>query len=595
MSTVNNPRTGFLAKILEFFGINSAGKLPPADETDKKGGDALPSLIEDLDSEVLNFETFFAVKMPDVPSGTYIGKAVAEDYAVKVAQKIKEAFEAVKINREDFTLIELYTPLETDSILSTIFDTREKRDDFQRTCETQILGASIGVNKDQRVRLVDRPLTFHPAFDAILKRRLILRPLGPGRQSVPSNPAELKPGSDQLLIGTLRILKFNQEEVRKAPLLVWRPTQSQDSMRINVDFDMMTRAFDTPHMHRFPLGIDIRFNFSQRGKARPINRVFMEIQEMHKWMDYLSKVQKDKVVTYNYDRGQGFEEYPLKYHEQKSFEIIEKDTGQMFYLGTDDQGNKREVKINRLLNISVKADDFKYIYQFCFFEQVVRFDPSRNFMKVTGQLVPKNEPATILLPPSPDFHQEVLFHLETLSASPGRFKLTVPSNVTYDLNLTSTVAGNKELDPGDEVEVAIGDTIKAESFSSGGTHIFTLKDLSKVPNEVKNNLQRPYAAFVSVTSDRQFILYENENAFGRGRKFHEDAANMEAVALIFKRPYVYLTMAAGKGQEILYAKKGGQFTSLSEEGIDCDLDNIYIIYMGDFEITLNLKATPIQA
>lgn len=595
MSTVNNPPTGFLAKVLEFFGFNINRKPAPPGENDKTVGDPPPVLIEDLESEVLNFETFFAVKVPDVPSGTYIGKSVAEDYAVKVAQKIKEAFDAVKLNREDFNLIELYAPLETDSILSTIFDTPEKRDDFQRTCETVILGTSVGTNKDQRIRLIDRQLSFHPAFDAILNKRLILRPLGPGRQSVPSNPAELKPGSDQLLIGTLRILKFNQEEVGKAPLLVWRPTQSQDSMRINVDFDMMTRAFDTPSMHRFPLGIDIRFNFSQKGKARPINRVFMEIQEMHKWMDYLTQVQKDKVVTYNYDRGQGFENYPLKYHEQKSFEIIGKDTGEKFYLGTDDQGNKREVKINRLLNISVKADDFKYIYQFCFFEQVVRFDPSRNFMKVTGQLVPKDEPAVILLPPSPDFHQEVLFHLEALSATPGRFKLTVPNNVTYDLKLTSTVSGNQDLDPGDEVEVAIGDTIKAESFSSGGTHIFTLKDLSKVPNEVRNNPHRPYVAFVSVTSDRQFILYENENAFGRGRKFHEDAANMEAVALIFKRPYVYLTMAAGKDQEVLYAKKGGQFTRLSEEGIDCDLDNIYIIYMGDFEITLNLKATPIQS
>src|SRR3712207_431146 len=71
-------------------------------------------------------------------------------------------------------------------------------------------------------------------------------------------------------------------------------------------------------------------------------------------------------------------------------------------------------------------------------------------------------------------------------------------------------------------------------------------------------------------------------------------------ALRFKRPWVSLSVLPGRGQDVYLTKKsegssdegGYQAELLGGEGRELDLNANYEVYVGDFQITLILRATP---
>lgn len=598
----NNGGRKFWQEILRALGLGGKGQQESASSSRTRSAIAGIELKDD----VIGFGDFIAVRLPPEPPPKLAREEALKKYASDTAEKIRT--ELAKLGMVNYNLVELYMPGDTESVITNIFGLNGLKT-FERTFETEIFGLgsmSAGASPDTapRVYLVPRQLSFHPAFDSILNGRLIVRPLGSGQMPVPVNPAEADFDSDQLLIGLFQIFELDQTKLAQAPIWVWRSVKDQNTIIIDVDFDLMTRAFPEPSLHLFPLGLAIRCKFRQAGGVRLIDSISMDISGAKRWIEYLQKVSKADVVSYYIDAGRGggaIEKYPLKSHTLNSIVVNREATGDEFPLGTDELGNERKIPINRLFSIFVKSGDKSYAYRFGFFERALNYVPVKNFMLVTGQLIPQSEAVDVMLPPGDNKLQEPVFRLTPNPSSNGRFKLSVARTNTLSLTLNNS----QPLSQGVDVDVDIGDEIKATSDARTGTlreeYTFKILDLNLIPSEVCNRNGRPYGAFVEINppQERQFILYDKEHVFGRGQYFSDNAVGIVPGALKFRRPWVFLKMFPGAGQEIFYLNKSTQPVGarshaihLPEEGYELELNAVYEVYLGDFRITLNLKATP---
>jgi hypothetical protein len=559
----------------------------------------------ELKDDVISFGDFIAVRLPPEPPSRLSKDEVLQKYASDTAEIIREAL--VKLGIVKYSLMELYMSGEIEDIITKIFGINGLKT-FERIFETEIFGlgsmsSSISTDTAPRVYLVPRQLGFHAAFDPILNGRLIVRPLGSGQMPVPVNPAEADFESDQLLIGLFQIFELDRTQLAQAPIWVWRSVKDQNTIIIDVDFDLFTRAFPEPDLHIFPLGLAIRCKFRQAGGVRLIEAVSMDISVAKKWIEYLQKVSKADSVTYYIDTGRGgasFEKDLLKNHSLNIIEVKREASGDDFPLGTDEFGNERKIPINRLFSIFVKSGERSYAYRFGFFERALNYVPAKNIMSVSGQLIPQDEAIDVMLPPGYEEKQEPIFHLTPDPSSNGHFKLRVARTTTLSLTMNS-----QPLRQGSDIDVEIGDEIKATSdarvVNRAEEYRFQIQDLNGIPSEVCNRDGRPYVAFVKVTApqERQFTLYDKEHVFGRGQFFSDNAVGMSPGSLKFKRPWVFLKMFPGAGQKIFYLNKSTQAVGarkhavlLPDEGYELELNAVYEVYLGDFQITLNLKATP---
>jgi hypothetical protein len=591
----------------QFLSIIGLRKEDADDDNTPRTKPSPASALPVLRDEALDFGSFVAVHLPaDTPPR--LAKAGAKDlFAGQIAQRVRESLSRIGI--QSYNLVELYTPSSTQDTIMGLYDTEALVKKFQQICETEIFGISgsfddaQGADDAQRVQLVRRRIMFHPAFDHILQGRLIVRPLGTGKVPVPRNPSEVNLESDQILIGLLQVFGIDRTRLAEAPIWAWRSIKDQNTIIIDVDFDLFTRAFD-PEVHYFPMGLSIRCTFRQIGQIREIEQVSMEIQEAKRWIDYLGKTGSGDKVTYHVDIGTGFEpeKYLLKDHPQDSIDVVKESTGKAFSLGGDETGKHHQISINRQLSIIVKSGDKSYAYRFGFFERALNYVPVRNIMRITGQLIPEAEAVDVMLPPgAPDYKQTPIFRLSPTSSMPRHFVLTVRDDVAFDLTLNE----DQELSPGDEVSIQEGDTIEATSdVRVGGTgrkkerYVFTLKDLSRIPESIRSRAGRKYAAFFEVNAPREFVLFDKEHVFGRGQYFHDEAFGIKPGALKFKRPWVFLTMKPAEKQEIWYLNKSSETATvpvLPLGGVQLELNAVYEIYLGDFQITLNLKATPLTS
>lgn len=600
MPTIGEYWIKFWRSLTEMFASQSSSRPSLNASNGTQGRPVGPGLKD----EVIKFSNFIAVRLPQgLPSSLARGEVLqiaASEIASKVGKALKEA------GMEEFNLLELYLPGDTANIINNIFG-RESGGlkQFARICETDIFGGPTAGRRNDtpRVHVIDRKLDFHQAFDPILDGRLIARPLGAGQTFVPLEPEEADFGKDQLLVGLFQVYGLDQTLIDEAPIWAWRAGKDQNKVEIDVDFDMMTRAFrDKSDRHKFPLGLAIRCGFRQSGGARLIDTVSIDITGAKKWNEYLEKMYRGEEVTYYIGTGGGrsYEKYALKDHTLNSIEVNREDVVDEFYLGIDDKGNERKIPINRNITLYVKAKNTSYLYAFGFFERALNYVPARNIMRVTGQLVPAGEPTDVMLPPGTDGDQLPIFRLTPTAGQPGRFRLRVLDEVTQNVTLN-----HRSLAPGDEVDVEIDDEVQVVPQQRLGDtpepYRFNFQELSGIPREVLERGDRRYSAFIEVSppQGRQFIL-SGDHVFGRGYHFHEDIVGVETVALKFARPWVFLKMLPGRGQDVhylnIYAKKNGSGPGRAErlgpEGVELDLNAIYYIYLGDFRITLNLKATP---
>jgi hypothetical protein len=584
----------------EFFNLKS--QAPKAKSARRASG--LTAEYE-LSDEVISFTDFIAIRLPDEYPSPLAKDADREHFTITLAQKARSAL--IANGMENYSLVEVYMPASAEKIINDIYKARpDGLKKFEEVWQTEFFGLDslVAGPGDSRVYVVKRVLAFHAAFDPILNKRLIVRPLGAAATRIPPDPTNADFKKDQLLIGMFQIFGYDRTKIGEAPIWAWRSIKEQNSISIDVDFDLMTRAFTDAGRHLFPLGLTLRCSFKQMSGSRMIDNVAVDISGAKKWIEYLAKVHKEDYVTYHIDvgGGSGYEKNDLKYHRLDSININPEVTGQDFPLGTDDQGRERKIPINRAFSIFIKTRDKSYGYQLGFFERALNYVPAKNIMRVTGQLIPAQESTQVMLAPGGSWVQEPIFSLTPIPSREGRFRLEVLGTSRLDI----TRNRRERLVPGGTIEVEIGDEIQATSSSTAAGHSeeheFKIQDLRDVPEEVCNRENRPYAAFVEMIppQERQFIL-NKEHVFGCGQAFSEDCVSMSPNALLFKRPWVFLSMSAGKGQEVFYFDKTARTTGLkgkgpirrlSEQGVELDLNAVYEVYLGDFRLELNLKATP---
>lgn len=596
MVTVNEPKGSFWRDVLKSLGIIKDLENDPPALDDKRRGPSLPAPL----SDVLDFGNFIALQLPAEAPNRHANIKTKESFAGSVAQKVRESLSTFGI--ESYDLIELYTPGETESIIMNVYNTEALINTFQRICETEIFGLGDfgddeAADRQRKVHLVQRRLTFHPAFDRVLQKRLIVRPVPQGKVPVPVSPTDIDKEADQILVGLLQIFNMDGKRLGGAPIWAWRGMRDQNNIIIDVDFDLMTRAFN-PDMHYFPLGLNIRCAFKQIGQKRQIEQVAMEIQEAKHWIQYLKQAAAADAVAYTFEIGKGYEssKYPLQDHDPDSIDVKKEELNTAFSLGEG-----RDISINRQLSINVKAKDKTHIYRFGFFDRALNYVPKRNIMRVAGQLIPEGEAVDVMLPPGhPDYKQTPIFRLSPVAEQQGHFNLKVLENVDLDLTLNN----DRELFPGEEVQVIEGDEIRAKSDVKVGRRkesdfTFRLGNLSRIPDEICNRRGRKYSAFVEINAPREFILFDVEHVFGRGQFFDERSYGIESGALKFKRPWVFLTMSPAENQDIFYLNKAAKSADkvmkrLEMEGIQLELNADYEIYLGDYQINLNLTATPLS-
>ncbi len=631
MSKVVEPKEqSFWAQLLNqlraLIGLPQKTDTPPApphsislDPGVKLGGNGpgtKPTLAEDVLEEAIPFPRFIAVKLPAEAEtlSEFSSDEARNSLARSFAQQVRKNLSAVGFDQYEF--LELYLPADTAAILSKIYDTETRKRRFSDICGQEIFPAEGGFAQDkqaakkQRVYVVHDPLLFHHAFDPLLRQRVIARPLGTGRVvvPVPTNPSQVDWQADQLLIGLLQISDEGGEIVKEAPIWAWRAIHDMNTILIDVDFDLMTRAFQ-PNLHYFPLGISIRCSLLQHNNDRLVHGVSMEIKEAKRWIDLLNRVGVGSQIVYQVRPGGDRNPQDLNQYHNDSIDVLPEsdDKAEPFSLGSDENQRRRVVMINRHIGFTVSAYRGKsYTYYFGFFEHALNFVPAKNIMRITGQFVLRDAPTDVMLPSgalSGTVHrQEPVFRLTPDPTGAGRFKLKVlRTQLEVSLRNSPQPLGRDE-----EVTVEIGDSIEASSdVKTGGKtekFKFTLRSLNLLPaNVVNHNTARPYTAFVEVepAEDRKFILFEKKHVFGRGHGFSEDAYGIGYEALKFSRPYVYLKVAGGEGEKVFYVNKadippqgGSQARLLTDDELQLDLNGSYEIYLGDFQITLNLKGTP---
>jgi hypothetical protein len=165
--------------------------------------------------------------------------------------------------------------------------------------------------------------------------------------------------------------------------------------------------------------------------------------------------------------------------------------------------------------------------------------------------------------------------------------------------------------PGETAEIAINDEITVKRASGQGNddnlHKFKLQQLNDKQRAYARKVGKDYTHFLSLNAKNDIVLSGKKHIFGRGRSFHMTSEDMEMSALIFEREWVSVRMKAGKisderVQLVAYNNSARSsvagaepLTELSSTGITLDLNGSYLVYVGDYEITLILNATPTAA
>ena len=578
----------------------TTSKTPP--RPGPKGQSAADGML--MPDEVLSFGDFVAVRLPAAPSSTLAKDDIIKKFASTIAEKVRDAL--IEFGIQQYTLVEFYVPSDTEKVIKEFFVDRDPNGlrQFERICEGIIFGVGTsdlarGPSAAPRVYVVPQRLNFHPAFDPILNGRIIVRPLGVGNTTIPLNPANANYENDQLLLGLFQVRELTSEPIAEVPIWAWRSIKDQNSIRIDVDFDILSRAFGDADWHMFPLGLAARCSFRVTAEGRVINSVTMDISGVKRWTELLKEAHGESPVKYiQANAGDDSNRLDLTKHTLDSVELRKERASWDFSIGIDEEGEERRIPVNRVFSMRVTSER-GYVYIFGFFDKALNYVPARNVMSVTGQLVPAEEPTEIMVPPGPDSPQEPVFRL-TPTDQPGRFRLDVLKS-TYSLTLNA-----QPLSYSDDVPVEISDVIRATPNAPqrgrADDFNFQLRDLSLIPEEVRSRPNRPYAAWVKVgvPTWRQFVLHDREHVFGRGRPFNENTHGLAPDALRFKRPWVSLTVLPGRGQDVFLTKRAegsggaGKYKAvlLPRDGRELDLNANYEVYVGDFQITLILRATP---
>jgi hypothetical protein len=503
-------------------------------------------------------------------------------------------------------LVEIYTPTDTQVVFSKFLKGAE-RARFLEACEVKIfkLLQSEADDSDDlspvdspRIYLADRGLKFNQAYDQLLQQSVLVRPLGRGKMHAPMNRAEVLPETSQLILGVMEI-RDKKTRLGIAEICGWVKSDEEESVSIEVDFDLMMRA-TSPDLHEFPLGLTFHCPLKNTDEKRAIDLVSAELRNAKQWARELKKLKKK--VDYLIDTGgkRAIEQTPLLDYPRDIYTPRAETEPQNYKIGENMQ-----VPIQRRVDIVIRASEGNIVrertYIFGFFDRALRYTPDRNVLRVTGQLIPEGESAEIMLPPTLNQRQQPIFRLNPKDGEAKVFTLTVLETLPA-MNITKKGSTNLLL-PGSEIEMSINDEVEARSTVSAGRtddiHKFRLQPLSIIQQELVQKANRSYSACMSINSSRHIVLSGDKYVFDLRHFLNESLRGIGDKALTFEHRWVTLRMTPGLNQSIFYCNTiapvpagSERVVLLSGDGIQLDLNGEYLVYLGDFEFSLNLRGTP---
>ena len=535
---------------------------------------------------VKRLKSFVLVPLPANPPDEFVSDADRASYADQIVRAIVASLQ--QHNLMTFDLLEIYTTPSSKGIIKQLFRGATGSQDFERLVQ----GAQWSARQQQgnpsgplasRVYVVSQMLEFAPSFENLLSNALLIRPLSSGSVPVPKEPTQDYKEVAQILLGEVIIYDNKTVEVAREELWAWRAVQREDYFTLHVDFDLLHRAV-AANLRPFPLGLEIRcsMDVSPTGKRR-IDEIVLNIKEAKEWLEQVN----DNQVNYYLDTGnRHYRENPLvSLPDDVPIKLNQKPVARS--LGRDRTGQSIETSINRDVAVVAERGTVAFHYLFNFFEKGANFTPKNNSLRVSGQLLRPTGPTMVWLPPTFEKEAEEIF---TITASAGGgFEIRA-------LNQPLSVSSHGTLQPRQTCTVGINDEIKPESSPLGGAVLddvtYVLRTLQDIPAEVLQN--KNYSAFLEIQGTEKSNLVAAEHTIGSGSFFARNTPGIDPRALIFKRNWTRLLMEAGPNQEVLFCRDipGINVAEKLLQPVTLELNDYYRIYVGDFELRLDLASTP---
>lgn len=535
---------------------------------------------------VKRFKSFVLVPLPESPPDQYASEAARDGYADSIVKAIVGALR--QHNLMTFDLLEIYTTPSSKGIIKQLFHSPTGSQDFERLVQ----GAQWSARQQQsnasgplssRVYLVPQMLEFAPVFEDLLSNTLLVRPLGSGSVPVPKEPTQDYREVAQILLGEVIIYDNKTNEVGREELWAWRAVQREDYFTVHVDFDLLHRAVPA-NLRPFPLGLEIScsMDVSPAGKRR-IEEIVLNIKEAKEWLMQI----RDKQVNYYLDTGnRHYRENPLALlPDDKSIPFNDKPTPRS--LGRDRTGQPIETNINRDVAIVAERGAVAFHYLFNFFEKGANFTPKNNSLRVSGQLIRDSGITMVWLPPTFEKQAEEFFTVSVKAG--GGFEVRA---LTQPLSVSS----HGTLQPGQTCVVSSGDEIRPGPSPIGGVApddvTYSLRLLHGIPAEVLQN--QNYSAFLEVQGKESSNLVAQEHIIGSGVFFARNTPGIGSRALIFRRNWTRVIMEAGANQEVWFGRDvpGVMTVDMLTQPVTLELNDYYRIYVGDFQLRLDLASTP---
>jgi len=251
------------------------------------------------EEKILHFRGFLAVRLPYDELTVFASDEDKDQLAVGIAERIVESFRSSGI--EKFNSVELYTTAQSELMIARLHNTADSILRLERIFETVIFpfGKAISLRTEseesQRVRLIVGRIKFHPAFDRILQRRLIVRPIVENISSGLTDLSKVNEQLTQTIIGVLQVSDFEGKLLAEDFVARWNAKPEEHLGAIDVDFDLMAVNF-APEAHPFPLGLKIYYTIQSTDSIRRIAGVTIDVNETRQWINYLDKINNSTTV-----------------------------------------------------------------------------------------------------------------------------------------------------------------------------------------------------------------------------------------------------------------------------------------------------------
>lgn len=541
-----------------------------------------------------NFGAFVIARIPTVELGHFPTEDAVAAYAEQFGETVRQVLADSKL--EGWTRLAIYLPQHTAAMLRRAFAQPEKMKLLEWACEQKLFLALDGsTSAEQRVYVIGTDLDFHAALDHLLKDSVLLRPLRSDEVLVTRDADQSDHGIVQYLVGVLEISRAGSPRGKQ---LIWayQVPGHHSRIRVNVDFDLLVKGFSR-EAGFYPLGLEIDCVFRDQAGVRTIDEVSFDFAQALQWLDSVPALQyrlvtgdasgKARTVDLrNYGAGYSTLKLPPSRLPSGSYDLSPGVT----------------LPFDRIQGIEVGADGRSVTYTFAFFPYAVSYDPRRNVLRLIAQCIPATG-GDVFFAPGRKYRAQVAFTLIPAVGTDGGLRVRIPKPVDHKFVRKDRQGVETELQPGQELEVEIGDEITASPHGVGASHTFKLQDLSSLPSEVKGaRAAREYVARVVIEApaDRSFELAEVDHVFGSGSGQAFSNAPQAVIgfnALKFHREYLALRVM---GQGAFYVAASAPVVGntrartaqpVPPEGTVLSLREDYDLFVGDLQFFLSLTAT----